>query len=129
MKTLILAAKIIGCAAILSICGCVHFVNKSEARHTIAISPDGTVTETWEDTSRGSGSALLADPKVVGVNSAHTNQTALGGGRTFTMGQFESVVSSNGISATGTAGGNIIGQAIGAASGNPVPAIKGLLKK
>jgi hypothetical protein len=72
--------------------------------------------EIWLDEFKGGGVALLTDPSVSAFASFHTNQTALGGGSTFTIGSGQSVVSSNGIIASGEAINQII-QGIGAAVG------------
>lgn len=101
--------------------GCAHFVNKSETRReTTTTAPDGTVThEVLTDSSRGSGTAFLTDPRATGIQSTHTNQAQLGGGRSFQMGLFESYVSTNGITATGTASGKVLGAAAASFIGIP----------
>jgi len=72
--------------------------------------------EIWEDEFKGGGMAFLSDPTTTQLVSVHTNQIALGGGSTLTVGSFQSQVSTNGIVAVGQAGSQII-QGIGAAVG------------
>jgi hypothetical protein len=72
--------------------------------------------EIWRDEWTGGGRALLSDPKASQLLSIHTNQTALGGSSTLSIGDVSSQVSTNGIIAVGNAGGQII-QATGAAVG------------
>jgi hypothetical protein len=72
--------------------------------------------EIWRDEWTGGGRAFLADPKASELVSLHTNQTALGGSSTLTIGAFESTVSTNGIRAAGEASSQII-QGIGSAAG------------
>lgn len=72
--------------------------------------------EIWLDEFKGGGVAFLSDPSVTQFASFHTNQTALGGGSTLTIGSGQSVVSTNGIIASGEAINQII-QGIGAAVG------------
>jgi len=72
--------------------------------------------EIWRDEWTGGGRAFLADPKASELSSFHTNQTALGGSSVLTIGEFQSQVSTNGITAAGHATGEII-QDVGAAAG------------
>lgn len=75
-----------------------------------------TCHEIWRDEWTGGGRAFLADPKASELVSLHTNQTALGGSSTLTIGAFESQVSTNGIRAAGDASSQII-QGVGSAAG------------
>lgn len=79
-------------------------------------------TETWTDTSKGGGTFVFTDPSASALNFSHTNQTALGGGRSTSVGQVQSVITTNAvqaIGAVGSAAGNVIGAAVKAASGTP----------
>lgn len=107
--------------------GCVSAHNKDRTIHErfdyqIVQPPGGEPMallkchETWLDEFKGGGVAFLSDPTTTQLVSTHTNQTALGGGHTLTVGSFQSVVSTNGIVAVGNASGQII-QSIGAAVG------------
>jgi hypothetical protein len=78
-----------------------------------------TCHEIWEDEWTGGGRAFLADPKASEMMSVHTNQTALGGCSIFSVGSFQSEVSTNGIIAAGAASSQII-QGIGSAVGQVV---------
>lgn len=71
-----------------------------------------TLREEWTDTHRAGGRGLFADPKATGIETIRSNQSALGGSSTFRVGQIESSVSTNGISAAGTAVGNVVGEAV-----------------
>lgn len=77
---------------------------------------DGLVSvEHWADTEKGGGWFLLTDPQVAIITAVHTNQTALGGGSSFSGGPMSvNVDPQTGaiIGATGTAVGNIIGAAV-----------------
>jgi hypothetical protein len=75
-----------------------------------------TCHEIWRDEWKGGGRAFLADPKASELVSLHTNQTALGGSSSLSIGSFQSEVSTNGIVAAGAAGSQII-QGIGSAAG------------
>lgn len=72
--------------------------------------------EIWMDEFTGGGHAFLADPKASQLVSIHTNQIALGGYSTLSIGAFQSEVSTNGILAAGQASSQII-QGVGAAAG------------
>jgi len=72
--------------------------------------------EIWRDEWTGGGRAFLADPKASELVSLHTNQTALGGSSSLSIGSFQSEVSTNGIRAAGEASSEII-QGIGSAAG------------
>lgn len=72
--------------------------------------------EIWEDEWTGGGRAFLADPKASELVSLHTNQIALGGSSSLSIGAFQSEVSTNGIRAAGDASSQII-QGVGSAAG------------
>jgi hypothetical protein len=72
--------------------------------------------EIWRDEWTGGGRAFLADPKASEMMSIHTNQTALGGCSIFSVGSFQSEVSTNGIVAAGAASSQVI-QGLGSAAG------------
>jgi hypothetical protein len=80
---------------------------------------DGLVhREIWRDKEGGGGFFLFADPNVQGMVALHTNQSALGGGSSFTAGSLTLVVDTNTaaiITSGGTAIGNIIGASVKAA--------------
>jgi hypothetical protein len=105
-------------ALILSSCACPH--RKAVTTHTVEMfmpdRADGLVSrEIWHDEERGGGFFLFTDPDITSMAVIHTNQTALGGGSTFTAGPMTVIVDSNlapAIAATGTAAGNIIGAAV-----------------
>lgn len=80
--------------------------------------PQGVLTchEIWRDEWTGGGRAFLSDPKASQLLSIHTNQTALGGSSTLSIGDFQSEVSTNGIIAAGAASSQVI-QGIGSAAG------------
>jgi|GEM_PF-2054003 len=125
------AAAWIGCMGILILlCGCVSAHKKGRTWHerwdyTIAQRPGYdpvtllTCHEIWQDEWTGGGRAFLADPKASELVSIHTNQTALGGSSTLTIGSIQSEVSTNGIVAAGEASSKII-QGIGSAAGQLV---------
>ena len=77
---------------------------------------DGLVSsETWTDKEHGGGWFLLTDPQVAVLTAVHTNQTALGGGSSFSGGPMSLTVDPQTgaiIGATGTAVGNVIGAAV-----------------
>jgi hypothetical protein len=75
-----------------------------------------TCHEIWRDEWKGGGRAFLADPKASELVSLHTNQIALGGSSSLSIGSFQSEVSTNGIRAAGDASSQII-QGIGSAAG------------
>lgn len=110
-----------------TLCGCVSAHKKGRTIHErydySIVQPTGgppqgvlTCHEIWRDEWTGGGHAFLADPKASQLLSIHTNQTALGGSSTLSIGSFQSEVSTNGIIAAGNATGQII-QAAGAAAG------------
>lgn len=68
--------------------------------------------EEWVDANSLTFSALFTDPNVSGWSDVSTNQTALGGGQRITFGSAASKVDSEGIKAAGSAGGEVIGNAI-----------------
>ena len=78
--------------------------------------PDGLIQrDTWRDSESGGGFFLFADPNVQGMVALHTNQSALGGGSSFTAGSLTLVIDTNTaaiITSGGTAVGNIIGATI-----------------
>jgi hypothetical protein len=130
------AAALIGCMGkfcilISAFCllssGCVAASKKGRTIHerwdyaivqTPGSQPQGVITchEIWSDEWKGGGRAFLADPRASELVSLHTNQNALGGSSTLTIGSFQSEVSTNGIIAAGHATGEII-QDVGAAAG------------
>lgn len=76
--------------------------------------------EAWYDSSSGGGTFLFTDPTASTLSFSHTNQTALGGSRATSIGQIQSVITTNAVSAigaSGTAVGNVIGAAASAAAG------------
>jgi len=76
--------------------------------------------ETWTDRSRGGGTFLFTDPAASQVASAVTNQAALGGAHSFTVGNVSATNTTNAVAAInggGTAVGNAIGAAASAAAG------------
>ena len=69
--------------------------------------------ETWTDDSKGGGTFLLTDPKASALSFAHTNQNALGGGRTSSVGEVDSTITTNAVAlvnAVGSAVGNVAAQ-------------------
>jgi hypothetical protein len=69
--------------------------------------------ESWTDTSAGGGTFLLTDPKASALAFAHTNQNALGGGRTSSVGEVDSTITTNAVAlvnAVGSAVGNVAAQ-------------------
>ena len=78
--------------------------------------------ETWLDASAGGGTFVFSDPAAAGLNFGHTNQTALGGSRSTSIGQIQSTTTTNdvaAITAAGAAAGNVIGAAASKAAGKP----------
>ena len=76
--------------------------------------------ETWTDRSRGGGTFLFTDPAASQVVSGVTNQVALGGAHSFTVGNVSATITTNAVAAInagGTAVGNVIGAAASAAAG------------
>jgi len=71
--------------------------------------------ETWTDRSRGGGTFLFTDPAASQVASAVTNQAALGGAHSFTVGNVSATITTNAVAAI-NAGGTAVGNAIGAAA-------------
>jgi hypothetical protein len=98
--------------------GCVTSHKKEYIVHEVwSYSGTGQVTnhEVWSENHHGGGTALLADPVATQIASYHTNQTALGGASTFSVGNIQATVSTNAaaiISSGGTAVGNVIGAAV-----------------
>jgi len=98
-------ASVFLCAAIAAaLCsGCVDARRASESRHELReYVPVGSKSvlvraEVRRDRTHGGGAALFADPKASGFYSAHTNQSALGGGGSLTLGSIESTVSTNAV--------------------------------
>lgn len=116
------------CLSVAVLCsGCVHAHNKSRTVHErydyrIVEPPNSkpcavlTCHEIWKDEWTGGGSAVLSDPKASEIVRTHTNQSALGGSASLSIGAFQSEVSTNGITAVGNASSQII-QGVGAAIG------------
>lgn len=71
--------------------------------------------ETWTDRSRGGGSFLFTDPAASQVVSGVTNQAALGGAHSFTVGNVSATITTNAVLAI-NAGGTAVGDVIGAAA-------------
>ena len=71
--------------------------------------------ETWADESSGGGTFVFTDPAASQLEFDHTNQSALGGGRTTKAGSITSTITTNAVSAI-TAGGSAVGNVIGAAA-------------
>ena len=71
--------------------------------------------ESWTDHSRGGGTFLFTDPAASQVASSVTNQAALGGAHSFTVGNVSATITTNAVSAI-TAGGSAVGNVIGAAA-------------
>ena len=94
--------------------GCATSHKKELLAHEVwTYSDSGKVTrhEVWTENHHGGGTALMADPVATQIASYHTNQTALGGASTFTVGNVQATVSTNAaalISSGGTALGNVI---------------------
>ncbi len=74
--------------------------------------------ETWTDRSRGGGTFLFTDPAASQVQSGVTNQAALGGAHSFSVGQVSSTITTNTVGAIG-AGGTALGNAIKVVTGKP----------
>jgi hypothetical protein len=95
--------------------GCFTAHNKDHAVHEVREyhAQTGRLVrhERWEDFHKGGGTALLADPKASALDRQHVNQSALGGNSAIKVGEVSSVVSTNGLTATGDAAGNILGEA------------------
>ena len=71
--------------------------------------------ESWQDDSAGGGTFLFTDPAASQLAFARSNQTALGGNHTASVGTITSVITTNAVNAigtTGTAAGNVIGAAL-----------------
>lgn len=76
--------------------------------------------ETWLDRSWGGGTFAFTDPQASQAVFAHTNQAALGGGRSTSIGAISSTITTNAvqaITAGGTAAGDVIGATVKAAAG------------
>jgi hypothetical protein len=104
---------IISACLTLVLSGCFSAHNKDRAFHEVReYSPQGKLVkfERWEDYHKGGGVALLADPKASALDREHINQSALGGQSELRVGEISSVVSTNGIKATGDAAGQFIGE-------------------
>jgi hypothetical protein len=83
--------------------------------------------ETWEDRNAGGGTFLLTDPTASSLAFSHTNQSALGGGRSTSIGQIQSVITTNAVALVGAAGdaaGKVIGAGANALAGG-LPATAG----
>lgn len=77
--------------------------------------------ETWTDESSGGGTFLLTDPTASSLSFSRTNQTALGGSHSASVGQIQSVITTNAVNmvtAAGSAVGNVVGTAISASTGS-----------
>jgi len=102
--------------ALLLLAGCASAHKKAETIHEIREFNPATgklvKQEIWCDRYHGGGVALLADPRASEIQSAHTNQTALGGGSAFAVGQVESTVNTNAVKAIGETIGNVVEKAI-----------------
>jgi hypothetical protein len=98
--------------------GCVTSHKKECIVHELwTYSEAGTIAqhEVWSENHHGGGTALLADPVATQIASYHTNQTALGGASTFSVGNIQATVNTNAaaiIASGGTAVGNVIGAAV-----------------
>ena len=95
----------------LLLTGCMGFsVASKTTKEAWTTNLDNTVTYSrLTDKSRGRGIAFFVDPKASGIYSKHVNQTNLGGGRIFSMGELSGEVSTNGIKSAGEAGGKLVG--------------------
>jgi len=71
--------------------------------------------EEWLDSSAGGGTFVFTDPEATALAFGRTNQTALGGNRSVTVGSLKSTITTNAVSAIG-AGGTAIGNVISAAA-------------
>jgi hypothetical protein len=116
MKRILISSFILLPLAFLG-CACPH--RKAESSHldeTFVGRVDGLVRrETWRDAEQGGGQFFFTDPAAGQLFASHTNQSALGGGSTFSAGTVSITVDSNTapiIGAAGTAAGNIIGAAV-----------------
>jgi len=119
---LVLKLMVAGVAA-TALAGCATSHKKEYLVHELwTYSETGVPTrhEVWSENHHGGGTALLADPVATQIASYHTNQSALGGASTFTVGNIQSTVNSNAaaiIASGGTAVGNVIGEAVATAEG------------
>ena len=106
----VISGSLLGCASPHRAAVTTHVAERFDGR------PDGMfMRETWTDSEKGGGFFLFADPNVQGMAAVHTNQTALGGGSSFTAGSLTLVIDTNTaaiITSGGTAVGNIIGATI-----------------
>jgi len=66
--------------------------------------------ESWTDASAGGGTFVLTDPKASSLNFSHSNQNALGGGRTTQVGEIDSTITTNSVAMV-TAVGKAVGDA------------------
>ena len=103
----LIAAIALAMIPILLLTGCASAHKRAETVHEIERYENGKLVsrEIFSDRYKGGGIALLADPKASALASGHTNQTALGGSSSLSVGEISSVVSTNGIKATGEAAG------------------------
>jgi|SRR5580765_2292123 len=114
------------CLACLVLCGCAvphrAAITTRELR-TYQGRDDGLLAiETWTDTEKGGGWFLLTTSDVQSLSAIHTNQNALGGGSVFNAGPIRiKVDQATGqiIEASGSAVGNIVGEALRKAVGVP----------
>jgi hypothetical protein len=99
---------------VAGLAGCATSHKKEYLAHEIwTYSDAGQVTrhEVWTENHHGGGTALMSDPVATQIASYHTNQAALGGASSFTVGNVQSTVSTNAaaiISSGGAAVGNVI---------------------
>ena len=97
---------------LLFLTGCLSAYNRDRTVHEIYSPATGKLAERWTDYHSGGARTVLADPKASQLDRTHANQTALGGASSIQIGAMSSEVSTNGISASGGAVGNIIEKAI-----------------
>src|ERR1017187_1916444 len=98
MKMRMLTVIGVAVTAAAVVAGCATSHKKEYLVHEMwTYSPAGQLDrhEVWTENHHGGGTALLADPAATQLASYHTNQTALGGASSFTVGQVQATVSTN----------------------------------
>ena len=114
MKIKLFCNVIVTVLTVAGLAGCATSHKKECLVHEFwTYSDAGQVTrhEVWTENHHGGGTALMADPVATQISSYHTNQSALGGASSFSVGNIQSAVSTNAaaiISSGGTALGNVI---------------------
>ena len=114
MKNKLFFNVIVTVMTVVGATGCATAHKKEYLSHEIwTYSDSGQLArrEVWAENHHGGGTALMSDPVATQIASYHTNQAALGGASSFTVGNVQSTVSTNAtaiISSGGTAVGNVI---------------------